>query len=180
MLKKLASPACSPAVAASVRLFSAPENLAANSEERRSDTWVVSLLQANETYRGPGMGARNQVGIGLLYRPASLCSLATQFQTRFLELIPRPIAGLKFPTLFSLRGGVRGGGGGMIFTLKEATKGISTYAGAAQQQATVNSSYVISTWVQTHHTSSLKSHQSTKVDALVNVCRLFESAFKKS
>jgi hypothetical protein len=44
------------------------------------------------------MGARNQVGIGLSYRPASLCSLATQFQTRFLESIPRPIAGLKIPT----------------------------------------------------------------------------------
>jgi hypothetical protein len=27
----------------------------------------------------PAMGARNQVGIGLSYRPASLCSLATQF-----------------------------------------------------------------------------------------------------
>ncbi len=46
----------------------------------------------------PAMGARNQIGIGLSYRPASLCSLATQFQTRFLELIPRPIAGLKFST----------------------------------------------------------------------------------
>ncbi len=46
----------------------------------------------------PAMGARNQVGIGLSYRPASLCSLATQFQTRFLESIPRPIAGLKFST----------------------------------------------------------------------------------
>jgi hypothetical protein len=44
------------------------------------------------------MGARNQVGIGLSYRPASLCSLATQFQTRFLESIPHPIAGLKIPT----------------------------------------------------------------------------------
>jgi hypothetical protein len=44
-----------------------------------------------------GPGGRNQVGIGLSYRPASLwvCSLATQFQTRFLESIPRPIAGLK-------------------------------------------------------------------------------------
>ncbi len=41
-------------------------------------------------------GARNQVGVGLSYRPASLCSLATQFQ--FLESIPRSIAGLKFPT----------------------------------------------------------------------------------
>ena len=28
------------------------------------------------------------------YRPASLRSLATQFRTRFLESIPRPIAGL--------------------------------------------------------------------------------------
>ncbi len=47
----------------------------------------------------PDMGARNQVGIGLSHRPASLRSLATQFQTRFQESIPRPIAGLKFPTL---------------------------------------------------------------------------------
>ncbi len=45
------------------------------------------------------MGARNQLGIGLSYRAASLCSLATQFQTRFLESIPRPIVELKFPTL---------------------------------------------------------------------------------
>jgi hypothetical protein len=49
----------------------------------------------------PAMEARNQVGIGLSYRPASLRSLATQFQTRFLESIPRPIAGLKIPTLDS-------------------------------------------------------------------------------
>jgi hypothetical protein len=47
----------------------------------------------------PAMGARNQVGTGLSYRPASLCSLAYQFQTRFLESIPRPIAGIKIPTL---------------------------------------------------------------------------------
>jgi hypothetical protein len=47
----------------------------------------------------PAMGAKNQEGIGLSYRPASLRSLATQFQTRFLESIPRPIAGLKFSTL---------------------------------------------------------------------------------
>jgi hypothetical protein len=45
------------------------------------------------------MGARNQVGIGLSYRPASLGGLATQFQTRFLESIPCPIAELKFSTL---------------------------------------------------------------------------------
>jgi hypothetical protein len=44
----------------------------------------------------PALGARNQVCKGLSYRPASLCSLPNQFQTRFLELIPRPIAGLKF------------------------------------------------------------------------------------
>ncbi len=48
----------------------------------------------------PAMGARNQVGIGLSYRPASLRSLAIEFQTQFLESIPRPIAGLKFPTLY--------------------------------------------------------------------------------
>jgi hypothetical protein len=46
------------------------------------------------------MGARNQVGIGLSYRLASLYSLATQFHTRFLESIPRPIAGLKFSTQY--------------------------------------------------------------------------------
>jgi hypothetical protein len=45
------------------------------------------------------MWARNQVGIWLSYRPACLCSLASQFQTRFLESIPRPVAGLKLPTL---------------------------------------------------------------------------------
>jgi hypothetical protein len=46
------------------------------------------------------MGDRNRVGIGLSYRPASLCSLATQFQTWFLESIPSPIAGLKFLTQY--------------------------------------------------------------------------------
>jgi hypothetical protein len=40
--------------------------------------------------------ASDTVGIGLSYRPASLCSLATQFQTRFLESIPRPTAGPRF------------------------------------------------------------------------------------
>jgi hypothetical protein len=50
------------------------------------------------------MGAWNLVDIGLSYRPASLCSLANQFQTLFLESIPRPIARLKFPTLGSLHG----------------------------------------------------------------------------
>jgi hypothetical protein len=49
----------------------------------------------------PVMGARNQGGIGLSYRHASLRSLTSQFQTRFLESIPRPIAGLKFSTLSS-------------------------------------------------------------------------------
>jgi hypothetical protein len=42
------------------------------------------------------MGTRNQVDKGLSYRSASLCSLATQFQSRFLESIPRPIADLSF------------------------------------------------------------------------------------
>jgi hypothetical protein len=44
------------------------------------------------------MGATNQaveVGIGLPYRHASLSSLATRFQTRCLESIPRPVAGLE-------------------------------------------------------------------------------------
>jgi hypothetical protein len=41
--------------------------------------------------------------IGLSYRPASLCSLATQFQTRFLGSIPRPIArDLSFSVLVHL------------------------------------------------------------------------------
>jgi hypothetical protein len=53
-------------------------------------------------HSSPAMGARNQVGIGL-YRPASLCRLSTKFQTRFLESIPRPIEGLKFPTLNSVK-----------------------------------------------------------------------------
>jgi hypothetical protein len=48
----------------------------------------------------PSMGARNQVGIGLSYRPASLRSLATQFQNRFLESIPFAIAGLKIQTQY--------------------------------------------------------------------------------
>jgi hypothetical protein len=47
----------------------------------------------------PAMWARNQVGIGLSYRPTSLCSLAIRFQTRFLESFPRLIAELKFTTL---------------------------------------------------------------------------------
>ncbi len=51
----------------------------------------------------PAMGARNQVSIGLSYRPASRCSLATQFQTRFLESIPLPILGLQFSTLGSVQ-----------------------------------------------------------------------------
>ncbi len=46
----------------------------------------------------PAVGARNQVGIGLSYWPASLCSLTTQSQTWFLESILRPIVGLKFST----------------------------------------------------------------------------------
>jgi hypothetical protein len=47
------------------------------------------------------MEARNKVGIGMSYRSASLCSLATLFQTRFLESIPRHISGLKCSTLWS-------------------------------------------------------------------------------
>ena len=47
----------------------------------------------------PAMGARNQVGIGLSYWHASLCSFATRFQTLFLESIPRSIEGLRISTL---------------------------------------------------------------------------------
>jgi hypothetical protein len=57
---------------------------------------ILSKLRVGNL--SPTMGARNQVGIGLLYRPASLCILATQFQTQFLESIPRPIAGLMLLT----------------------------------------------------------------------------------
>jgi hypothetical protein len=39
----------------------------------------------------PAMGARNQLGIRLSFQQASLCSLATQFQTWFLVSIPRPM-----------------------------------------------------------------------------------------
>jgi hypothetical protein len=42
-----------------------------------------------------------EVGIGLSYRPASQCGLATQFQTRFLESIPRPIVGSDLLTKLS-------------------------------------------------------------------------------
>ncbi len=64
-----------------------------------SDTREEVYLTGAVPVTSPAIGARNQVGIGLSYRPASLCSLATQFQTRFLESIPRPTAGLKFSTL---------------------------------------------------------------------------------
>jgi hypothetical protein len=70
---------------------------------------IFKLLKAQESVPpayvarvgnlSPAIVARNQVGIGLSYQPASPCSLDTQFQTLFLESIPRPIAGLMFPTL---------------------------------------------------------------------------------
>jgi hypothetical protein len=59
---------------------------------------ILSPLTEAKARIDPAMGARNQVDIGLSYRPANLCSLATQFQTRFLESIPRPIAERKFST----------------------------------------------------------------------------------
>ncbi len=46
--------------------------------------------------RGRLCQARSQVGKGLLNRLAGLYSLATQFQTRFVESIPCSIAGLKW------------------------------------------------------------------------------------
>jgi hypothetical protein len=53
----------------------------------RKDVYCIVYIDGNLS---PDMGARNTVGIGLSYRPASLCSLATQFQTRFQKSIPRP------------------------------------------------------------------------------------------
>jgi hypothetical protein len=64
-----------------------------------SKEWIPHVYVACVGNFRTAMGARNQAGIGLSYRPASLCSLATQFQTRFLESIPCPIPGLKFSTL---------------------------------------------------------------------------------
>jgi hypothetical protein len=39
--------------------------------------FIRCLLKISAGNLRPAMGARNQVGIGLSYRPASLCSLAT-------------------------------------------------------------------------------------------------------
>jgi hypothetical protein len=64
-------------------------------------SYVSSSMYTCVGNLSPAMGARNQVGIGLSYRLASLCSLATQFPTPFLESIPRPIAQLKFLTLYT-------------------------------------------------------------------------------
>jgi hypothetical protein len=64
--------------------------------------WRVRLWTLVSLLKGSDTDTRNQVGIGLSYRPASPSSLATQFQTQFLELIPRPIAGLKFSRLCTL------------------------------------------------------------------------------
>jgi hypothetical protein len=55
MLISLAVPVRSPVAAASDRLFSAPENSAATSPDRRLDTWVSSLQQENRTYLGRGI-----------------------------------------------------------------------------------------------------------------------------
>jgi hypothetical protein len=78
------------------------------SHGQRSYTYVLSPLYLLSDLPPPPpplpklnvQEARNQAGIGLSYLPARLCSLATQFQTQFLESIPRPIAGLKFSAQF--------------------------------------------------------------------------------
>jgi hypothetical protein len=67
-------------------------------ENRHINFTALTVVENSLGNFSPAMGARNLVGIGLSYRPASLCSLATQIQTRFLESIPLPIAGLKFST----------------------------------------------------------------------------------
>jgi hypothetical protein len=61
-------------------------------------TFAINLRKITVGNLSPAMRARSREGIGLSYWPASLCSLATQFQTWFLESIPRPMARLKFPT----------------------------------------------------------------------------------
>ncbi len=70
---------------------------------KHADWRVLTTIEAEHCRArvgnlSPAMGARNQVGIQLSYRPASLWSLSIQFQTRFLESLSRLIAGLKFPT----------------------------------------------------------------------------------
>jgi hypothetical protein len=53
-----------------------------------SNGWNIPL--------SPSMGAKNQVVIWLSYRPASLCSLATQFQTRSWNRFLAPYRDLSF------------------------------------------------------------------------------------
>jgi hypothetical protein len=69
---------------------------------RSQSDHLVCLVIIRDGNLGPAMGNRNQEVMGLSYRPASLCSLATQCQSRFLELIPCPLAGLEFPTQAAL------------------------------------------------------------------------------
>jgi hypothetical protein len=53
----------------------------------------------------PAIGARNQVGRVVVPTRQPICSLAAQFQTRFLESIPRPIMGLTHLTLLWMKNG---------------------------------------------------------------------------
>jgi hypothetical protein len=67
-------------------------------QNRQINSWTVSVTLV------PLFGLEiKKVGIGLSYRPASLCSLATQFHNRFPESIPRPIAGLKGAQAWDIR-----------------------------------------------------------------------------
>ncbi len=80
--------------------------------EVREKPYTSSLIIYPDSSSGnlsPAMGAMNKVGIGLSYRPASLCSLAIQSKTQFLESIPCLIAGLKIP--IQKPAGERGGAG---------------------------------------------------------------------
>jgi hypothetical protein len=67
-----------------------------------------SPLQCNHSaipgpnFKSSYRGYRNRVGIGLLCQAASLCSLATQFQTRFPDSIPSLKVGPKLRTQASL------------------------------------------------------------------------------
>jgi hypothetical protein len=66
----------------------------------------VGTRQQRDINLSPVMGTRNQLGTGLSYRAASLCSLATQFQTRFPESIPRPIAEPVFVNVYGAQASI--------------------------------------------------------------------------
>jgi hypothetical protein len=73
-----------------VKLHMLPESIPGRLKlvQIRASTLGQCVYESSVGNFSPAMGARNQVGIGLSYRPAGLCTLDTQF----LESIPRPLA----------------------------------------------------------------------------------------